>query len=72
MTKSQVNKIETTLRSSRAKTGLTAKVIAKRTKLTTEAVYRRIWDLRTLNGLRIYSNLRTTKVGQRVHYKLAA
>lgn len=71
MQMSQVDRVIGVLSRNTNSPGVTAARIADRARVSKETVYKRIHDLRTKDGLRIYSNVRKVKGRNKVYYRLA-
>jgi len=52
--------------------GITAGRLAQLSGLSKNAVYKRVYDLRTLEGKTIYSNYRTVNGKRKMFYRFAA
>jgi hypothetical protein len=69
---SQLSKIAKHLRRNSTGPGVTAAKLAKLAGVSKESVYKRIYDLRTIEGKAIYSNFRVVKGQRKMFYRIAA
>jgi nicotinamide riboside kinase len=69
---SQLSKVAKHLRRNSTGAGISAKKLANLAHVPVESVYKRIYDLRTLEGKTIYSNYRTVKGQRKMFYRIAA
>lgn len=67
----QIRKIAKHLRKNTTK-GITASKLAKLTGVPLESVYKRVYDLRALEGRRIYSNYKMVNGQRTMFYRFAA
>lgn len=67
--KTQIEKIETALRN-HAKDGITVSNLARMARVTKDAVYKRVSDLR--ESYKIYSNYRNVNGKKTLFYRMAA
>ena len=68
---SQIERIVKVLRKNNKEPGITAAALAKATGVPRESVYKRVYDLRILEGRTIYSNFRTVKGQRKMFYRIA-
>lgn len=68
---SQLERIVKVLRKNNKEPGITASAIAKATGVPRESVYKRVYDLRILEGRTIHSNFRTVKGQRKMYYRIA-
>ncbi len=52
--------------------GVTVAQIARQTGLDRDAIYRRIYDLREVEGKTIYSNFRNVNGTRKMYYRMAS
>jgi len=69
---SQLSKIAKHLRRHNTGPGITAAKLAKLAGVSKESVYKRVHDLRTIEGKAIYSNFRMVKGQRKMFYRIAA
>lgn len=69
---SQLSKVAKVLRSNSTGRGITAAQIAKLAGVPKESVYKRVSDLRNVEGKTIYSNYRTVNGTRKMFYRFAA
>jgi hypothetical protein len=70
---SQLSKVAKHLRRHSSKgAGITAKKLANLAHVPLESVYKRIYDLRVLEGKAIYSNYRTVNGQRKMFYRIAS
>ena len=69
---SQLAKIEKHLRKNSSGAGITPEKLAKLAGVSKDVVYKRVSDLRNLQGMTIYSNHRTVKGQKQLFYRFAA
>lgn len=69
---SQLSKVAKALRRNNTGRGITVAQVAKLTGVPKESVYKRVYDLRTIEGKTIYSNYRTVNGQRKMFYRFAA
>lgn len=69
---SHLSRIAKVLRSNTKGAGITAGRLAQLTGLSKDAVYKRVSDLRNVEGKTIYSNYRTVNGKRKMFYRFAA
>lgn len=69
---SQLSKVAKHLRRHNTGAGVTAAKLAKLSGVPKSNVYKRIYDLRTIEGKAIYSNYRTVNGQRKMYYRIAA
>lgn len=69
---SQLTKVAKHLRRNSTGAGITVAKLAKLAGVPKQNVYKRIYDLRTLEGKTIYSNYRTVNGERKMYYRIAA
>ncbi len=69
---SHLSRVAKVLRRNTSGAGITAGRLAQLTGLSKDAVYKRVYDLRTLEGKTIYSNYRTVNGKRKMFYRFAA
>ena len=69
---SQMSKIANVLRKNNKGVGITVAESARRTGISKDSVYKRVYDLRTFEGQTIDSNYRTVKGKRKMYYRFAA
>jgi alkylated DNA nucleotide flippase Atl1 len=69
---SQLSKVAKVLRRNSTGRGITAAQIAKLAGVPKESVYKRVSDLRNVEGKTIYSNYRTVNGTRKMFYRFAA
>lgn len=69
---SQLSKVAKHLRRNTAGAGITAARLAKLAGVPRDAVYKRIYDLREVEGKTIYSNYRTVNGQRKMFYRIAS
>jgi hypothetical protein len=69
---SQLSKVAKHLRRHNTGPGVTAAKLAKLSGVPKESVYKRVYDLRTIEGKVIYSNYRTVNGQRKMYYRIAA
>lgn len=69
---SQLSKVAKHLRRHNTGPGITVAKLSKLAGVPKESVYKRIHDLRTLEGHTIYSNYRNVKGERKLFYRIAA
>ena len=69
---SQLTKVAKHLRRNSTGAGITAAKLAKLAGVPKQNVYKRIYDLRTLEGKTIYSNYRMVNGERKMYYRIAA
>lgn len=69
---SQLSKVAKHLRRHNTGPGITAAKLAKLSGVPKESVYKRVHDLRTLEGKAIYSNFRMVNGQRTMFYRIAA
>ena len=68
---SQLSKVAKVLRRNNTGRGITAAQVAKLTGVPKESVYKRVYDLRVLEGKTIYSNYRNVNGTRKMYYRFA-
>jgi transposase len=68
---SQLERITKVLSKKGTGQGLTAEAIAKAAGVSKDTVYKRIYDLRNVEGRKVYSNFRNVKGQRTMFYRLA-
>jgi predicted transcriptional regulator len=68
---SQLTRIAKVLRRNNTGTGITPRHVAKLANVPVENVYKRVSDLRILEGRQIYSNYRTVNGKRKMFYRFA-
>lgn len=68
---SQIDRIATVLAKNTKGAGVTVAQIAKQARVSKDAVYKRVSDLRG-EGYNIYSNYRTVKGERKLFYRMAS
>lgn len=66
---SQLTRIAKALRSNNTGAGITAAKVAKLAGVPKDTVYKRVSDLRLLEGRTIYSNYRTVNGKRKMYYR---
>lgn len=69
---SQLTKVAKHLRRNNRGVGITAAALAKAAGVPKQNVYKRIYDLRVLEGKTIYSNYRIVNGMRKMYYRIAA
>ena len=69
---SQLTRVAKQLRLNTEGPGITPSKLAKLAGVPKDSVYRRVYDLRVLEGREIYSNFRTVKGRRQMFYRIAA
>lgn len=69
---SQLSKVAKHLRRNSKGAGITAAKLAFLTGVPRESVYKRIYDLRVLEGKTIYSNYRNVNGTRKMFYRIAS
>lgn len=69
---SHLSRVAKVLRRNSKGAGITAGRLAQLAGLSKDAVYKRVYDLRTLEGKTIYSNYRTVNGQRKMFYRFAA
>lgn len=69
---SQLSKVAKHLRRHTTGPGITAAKLSKLSGVPKDSVYKRIYDLRVLEGHTIYSNYRDVKGVRKMFYRIAA
>lgn len=69
---SQLTRVAKALRKNTSQPGVTVAAIAKAAGCPKSSVYKRIYDLRTLEGKTIYSNFRRVNGERKMYYRIAA
>lgn len=69
---SQLSKVAKVLRQNTEVPGVTPAKIARLSGIPKRAVYRRVHELRTLEGKEIYSNFRTIRGKKVMFYRIAS
>lgn len=69
---SQLTKVAKHLRRNSTGAGITVAKLAKLAGVPKQNVYKRIYDLRTLEGKTIYSNYRMVNGERKMYYRIAA
>jgi alkylated DNA nucleotide flippase Atl1 len=69
---SYLSRVAKVLRRNSKGAGITAGRVAQLAGLSKDAVYKRVYDLRTLEGKTIYSNYRTVNGQRKMFYRFAA
>lgn len=69
---SQLSKVAKVLRRNNTGAGITAAKIAKLTGAPKDSVYKRVYDLRVMEGKEIYSNYRTVNGKRKLYYRIAS
>jgi len=68
---SQLSKVAKHLRRNSKGVGISAKKLANLAHIPVESVYKRIYDLRVLEGKTIYSNFRMVNGQRKMFYRIA-
>jgi hypothetical protein len=69
---SQLSKVAKHLRRNNTGAGITAAKLAKLSGVPKDSVYKRVHDLRTIEGAKIYSNFRMVNGQRKMYYRIAA
>lgn len=69
---SQLSKVAKVLRTNSNGAGITVAKIAKLTGVPKDSVYKRVYDLRVIEGKAIYSNFRNVNGKRKMYYRFAA
>lgn len=69
---SQLSKVAKYLRRHAKGAGISVEKLARKTGLTRDAIYRRVYDLRMNEGKVIYSNVRNVGGHRTTFYRIAA
>lgn len=69
---SQLSKVAKVLRANSNGAGITVAKIAKLTGVPKDSVYKRVYDLRSIEGKAIYSNYRNVNGKRKMYYRFAA
>lgn len=69
---SQLSKVANVLRKNNKGAGITVAQIARLTGVPKSSVSKRVYDLRTMEGHRIYSNYRMVNGKRKMYYRFAA
>lgn len=69
---SQLSRVAKALRRNTAQPGITAAAIAKAAGIPKATVYKRVSDLRLLEGKTIYSNFRNVNGRRKMYYRIAS
>lgn len=69
---SQLTKIAKHLRRHNSGAGITVAKLAKLSGVPKQSVYKRIYDLRTIEDVTIYSNYRKVNGERKLYYRIAA
>lgn len=69
---SAIRKVAKALRQNNKGYGITVAQIAKLTGVSKDNVRKRVYDLRTVEGHRIYSNFRNVNGKRKMYYRFAA
>jgi hypothetical protein len=69
---SQLSKVAKHLRRHNTGPGITAAKLSKLSGVPKESVYKRVHDLRTIEGKAIYSNFRMVNGQRKMYYRIAA
>ena len=69
---SQLSKVAKHLRRHNTGPGITAAKLAKLSGVPKDSVYKRVYDLRVIEGKAIYSNYRTVNGQRKMYYRIAA
>lgn len=69
---SQLSKVAKHLRRHNTGAGITVAKLAKLSGVPKDSVYKRVHDLRTIEGAKIYSNFRMVKGQRKMYYRIAA
>jgi hypothetical protein len=69
---SQLSKVAKVLRRNNTGRGITAAQVAKLAGVPKDSVYKRVSDLRNMEGKTIYSNYRTVNGTRKMFYRFAA
>ena len=68
---SQLSKVAKHLRRNSKGVGISAKKLANLAHIPVESVYKRVYDLRVLEGKTIYSNYRNVNGQRKMFYRIA-
>lgn len=68
----QLSKVAKVLRRNSTGRGITAAQVARLSGVPKESVYKRVYDLRALEGKTIYSNYRNVNGTRKMFYRFAA
>lgn len=69
---SHLSRVAKVLRRNNSGNGITAGRLAQLAGLSKDAVYKRVWDLRNVEGKTIYSNYRTVNGKRKMFYRIAS
>lgn len=69
---SQLSKVAKVLRRNNTGRGITAAQVARLAGVPKDSVYKRVSDLRNMEGKTIYSNYRTVNGARKMFYRFAA
>ena len=69
---SQLSKVAKVLRRNNSGRGITAAQLAKLSGVPKSSVYKRVYDLRAIEGKTIYSNYRVVNGARKMFYRFAA
>lgn len=69
---SQLSKVAKVLRRNNTGRGITAAQVAKLSGVPKDSVYKRVSDLRNVEGKTIYSNYRNVNGKRKMYYRFAA
>jgi DNA-binding Lrp family transcriptional regulator len=69
---SQLTKVAKHLRRNNTGAGITVSALAKAAGVPKQNVYKRIYDLRVLEGRTIYSNYRMVNGRRKMYYRIAS
>lgn len=69
---SQLSKVAKHLRRNSTGPGVTAAKLAKLSGVPKESVYKRVYDLRVIEGKAIYSNFRMVNGQRKMYYRIAS
>jgi hypothetical protein len=69
---SHLSRVAKVLRKNNKGTGITAGRLAQLAGLSKDAVYKRVWDLRNVEGKTIYSNYRNVNGTRKMFYRIAS
>ena len=69
---SHLSRVAKVLRTNTKGAGITAGRLAQLAGLSKDAVYKRVYDLRSVEGHRIYSNYRVVNGKRKMFYRFAA
>lgn len=69
---SQLTRVAKHLRRNTSGAGITAAKLSKLSGVPKESVYKRVYDLRTLEGKAIYSNYRRVNGERKMYYRIAS